>query len=96
LKGSEIVDFCKSGQIEKALAGQATEKVEEFKKRGIKILNWYWTLDGLIQLSCLKQQMQKRKKQEIQMSFISQTGLKKLNKLNENSQLALFSTVIWL
>ena len=29
---------------EKALAGEATEKVEEFKKRGIKILNWYWTL----------------------------------------------------
>ena len=29
---------------EKALAGEATEKVEEFKKRGVKILNWYWTL----------------------------------------------------
>ena len=29
---------------EKALAGEATEKVDEFKKRGIKILNWYWTL----------------------------------------------------
>ena len=29
---------------EKTLAGEATEKVEEFKKRGIKILNWYWTL----------------------------------------------------
>ena len=29
---------------EKALAGEATERVEEFKKRGIKILNWYWTL----------------------------------------------------
>jgi uncharacterized protein with GYD domain len=29
---------------EKALAGEATEKVEEFKKKGIKILNWYWTL----------------------------------------------------
>jgi uncharacterized protein with GYD domain len=29
---------------EKALAGEATEKVEEFKKSGIKILNWYWTL----------------------------------------------------
>ena len=43
-----IIDFCKSWEIEKkpekALAGEATEKVEEFKKRGIKILNWYWTL----------------------------------------------------
>ena len=29
---------------EKTLAGEATEKVEEFKKRGVKILNWYWTL----------------------------------------------------
>jgi uncharacterized protein with GYD domain len=29
---------------EKALAGEATEKVEEFKSKGIKILNWYWTL----------------------------------------------------
>jgi uncharacterized protein with GYD domain len=29
---------------EKALAGETTEKVEEFKKRGVKILNWYWTL----------------------------------------------------
>jgi uncharacterized protein with GYD domain len=29
---------------EKALAGEATEKVEEFKKRGVRILNWYWTL----------------------------------------------------
>jgi uncharacterized protein with GYD domain len=29
---------------EKAVAGEATERVEEFKKRGIKILNWYWTL----------------------------------------------------
>ena len=29
---------------EKAVAGKATERVEEFKKRGIKILNWYWTL----------------------------------------------------
>jgi len=29
---------------EKALAGEATEKVEEFKNKGIKILNWYWTL----------------------------------------------------
>ena len=29
---------------EKPLAGEATERVEEFKNRGIKILNWYWTL----------------------------------------------------
>ena len=29
---------------EKALAGEATQKVEEFKKSGVKILNWYWTL----------------------------------------------------
>jgi uncharacterized protein with GYD domain len=29
---------------DKALTGEATEKVEEFKKKGIRILNWYWTL----------------------------------------------------
>ena len=29
---------------EKAVAGEATKRVEEFKKRGIEILNWYWTL----------------------------------------------------
>jgi uncharacterized protein with GYD domain len=29
---------------DKATAGNATEKVAEFKKRGINILNWYWTL----------------------------------------------------
>ena len=29
---------------DKALAGDAAEKVEEFKKKGIRILNWYWTL----------------------------------------------------
>ena len=29
---------------DKALAGDATKKVEEFKKKGIKVLNWYWTL----------------------------------------------------
>jgi uncharacterized protein with GYD domain len=27
-----------------ALAGEATEKVAEFKKKGINVLNWYWTL----------------------------------------------------
>ncbi|MEM2873636.1 MAG: GYD domain-containing protein [Nitrososphaerales archaeon] len=25
-------------------AGDATKIVEEFKKKGIKVLNWYWTL----------------------------------------------------
>ncbi|MEM2955591.1 MAG: GYD domain-containing protein [Nitrososphaerales archaeon] len=25
-------------------AGDATKMVEEFKKKGIKVLNWYWTL----------------------------------------------------
>ena len=29
---------------DKSLAGEATEKVEEFKKKGINVLNWYWTL----------------------------------------------------
>ena len=29
---------------DKALTGDATKIVEEFKKKGIKILNWYWTL----------------------------------------------------
>jgi uncharacterized protein with GYD domain len=29
---------------DKALAEDATEKVKEFKKKGINILNWYWTL----------------------------------------------------
>ena len=29
---------------DKELAGKATKMVEEFKKKGIKILNWYWTL----------------------------------------------------
>jgi uncharacterized protein with GYD domain len=29
---------------DKAMAGNATEMVEDFKKKGIKILNWYWTL----------------------------------------------------
>ena len=29
---------------DKAMAGNATEKVSEFKKQGINILNWYWTL----------------------------------------------------
>ena len=29
---------------DKELAGRATKMVEEFKKKGIKILNWYWTL----------------------------------------------------
>lgn len=29
---------------DKALTGEASQKVEEFKQKGIKILNWYWTL----------------------------------------------------
>jgi uncharacterized protein with GYD domain len=29
---------------DKAMAGEATEKVAEFKKKGINILSWYWTL----------------------------------------------------
>jgi len=29
---------------DRAMAGNATEKVSEFKKQGINILNWYWTL----------------------------------------------------
>jgi len=28
----------------KETAGDATELVEEFSKKGIKVLNWYWTL----------------------------------------------------
>ena len=29
---------------DKEMAGDATKMVEEFKKKGIKVLNWYWTL----------------------------------------------------
>ena len=29
---------------DKAMAGDATEKVAEFKQKGINILNWYWPL----------------------------------------------------
>jgi len=29
---------------DKALTGDATKIVEEFKQKGINILNWYWTL----------------------------------------------------
>jgi uncharacterized protein with GYD domain len=29
---------------DKTTAGNATDKVAEFKKKGINILNWYWTL----------------------------------------------------
>jgi uncharacterized protein with GYD domain len=29
---------------DKALAGDATKIVEEFKQKGINVLNWYWTL----------------------------------------------------
>ena len=28
----------------KESAGDAAQKIEEFKKQGIKVLNWYWTL----------------------------------------------------
>lgn len=29
---------------DKALTGEASQKVAEFKKKGINVLNWYWTL----------------------------------------------------
>ena len=29
---------------DKALTGDATKVVEEYKKKGINVLNWYWTL----------------------------------------------------
>jgi uncharacterized protein with GYD domain len=29
---------------DKALTGEATERMEGFKQKGIKVLNWYWTL----------------------------------------------------
>ena len=29
---------------DKSMAGDATKMVEEFKKKGINVLNWYWTL----------------------------------------------------
>jgi uncharacterized protein with GYD domain len=29
---------------DKEMVGNATEKIGEFKKKGINILNWYWTL----------------------------------------------------
>ncbi len=29
---------------DKALTGDATKITEDFKKKGIKILSWYWTL----------------------------------------------------
>jgi len=28
----------------KEMAGDTTKMVEEFKKKGIKVLSWYWTL----------------------------------------------------
>ena len=28
----------------KEMSGEATKLAEEFKKKGIKVLNWYWTL----------------------------------------------------
>lgn len=28
----------------KESAGDATQLIEEYKKKGIKVLNWYWTL----------------------------------------------------
>ncbi len=28
----------------KETAGDATQLIEEYKKKGIKVLNWYWTL----------------------------------------------------
>ena len=29
---------------DKETAGDATKLMEEFRKKGIKVLNWYWTL----------------------------------------------------
>ena len=29
---------------DKKMAGDATKIIEEFKKKGIRVLNWYWTL----------------------------------------------------
>jgi len=29
---------------DKETAGDATKIIEEFKKKGIRVLNWYWTL----------------------------------------------------
>ena len=29
---------------DKKMVGDATKLIEDFKKRGIKVLNWYWTL----------------------------------------------------
>ena len=29
---------------DKAMVGDATKMVAEFKKKGINVLNWYWTL----------------------------------------------------
>ena len=29
---------------DKTTAGDATKLMEEFRKKGIKVLNWYWTL----------------------------------------------------
>ena len=29
---------------DKEMAGDATKMVEEFKKKGINVLGWYWTL----------------------------------------------------
>jgi uncharacterized protein with GYD domain len=29
---------------DRSMAGDADRLVEEFKKKGIKVLNWYWTL----------------------------------------------------
>jgi len=32
------------GKPDKKMAGEATKLIEDFRKRGIKVLNWYWTL----------------------------------------------------
>ena len=29
---------------DKKMAGEATKIIEDFKKKGIHVLNWYWTL----------------------------------------------------
>jgi uncharacterized protein with GYD domain len=43
-----LFDFHTSRQTKKKpnkeMAGDATKMVEEFNKKGIKVLNWYWTL----------------------------------------------------
>jgi uncharacterized protein with GYD domain len=46
--GECVLIFVSLGKMrkkpDKAMVGDATKVVDEYKKRGINVLNWYWTL----------------------------------------------------